>query len=81
MTEIPGYTLAQLEDYRDKHRPVGGFLRALLANDLMSAVLRADSENIHALPAITHWAIANLPSHAWGSYAQVAAWTDPGNLV
>jgi hypothetical protein len=52
----------------------GGFLVAVLANDLRAAVQRADTINQHALAAHMDFLCTAAPAAAWGSYAQVAAW-------
>jgi len=48
-------------------RPTGGFLEAVLQNDLMEAVLRADDTNRECLPAILAFVYNNVPSPMWGS--------------
>lgn len=62
-----------LEAYLLNHRPIGGFLQACLANDLRSALARADYDNKSAvvLQDIV-WFIANeLP----GPAHDYRAWT------
>ena len=49
---IPEYTMESLREYLLEGTPVGGFLRAVLENDLFGAVGRADPENQAALPKI-----------------------------
>ncbi len=71
---IPGYTMTTLENYIDRGVPTGGFLRAVLGNDLQEAVARADENNIVALPAIVGWLSCNAPSACWGSPKLVADW-------
>lgn len=47
--------------------PVGDFLQAVLANDLMESMCRADSDNLEALPHIVAWIYQELPRSLWGS--------------
>lgn len=53
---------------------LGGFLSAVLSNDLKEAVGRADADNIVALPAIVSYSRHKLPAICWGSPAAVHAW-------
>ena len=48
-------------------RPTGGFLEAVLSNDLMQAVMRADTVNREYLPAILSFVYENVPGYMWGS--------------
>lgn len=75
-TIVVGHLLSTLRLYIDAGVPTGGFLRAVLANDLNEAVGRADSENIHRLPAIVAWIYNEAPSPCHGSYAAVDSWLD-----
>ena len=52
--------------------PVGGFLTAVLANDLHRAVQIADSVNIRFIPEIVAYVVWKLPLNTYGSYEIVA---------
>ena len=52
-------------------RPTGGFLEAVLGNDLMEAVMRADAVNRECLPGILAFVWENVPGDMWGSPAAV----------
>jgi hypothetical protein len=61
--------------------PLGHFLYALLTNDFMGAVRRADEEN---LPALGNWGtyLYNYaPSRCFGSVERVHVWQDKGGLL
>ena len=61
------------------HRiPTGGFLHALLANDLREAFAKADSTNRFKLFEITSYCWNEIPSACWGSYEKVADWLEKG---
>lgn len=45
----------------------GSFLRAVLSNDLMGAVRRADPESLASLPALCCWIYNAVPRHVYGS--------------
>ena len=64
---IPSHTLAALNRYVEHKLAPGGFLTAVLSNDLFGAVARADSENLVALPDIVKYIYNELPSDCWGS--------------
>ena len=45
----------------------GSFLKAVLRNDLQSAVGAADEWNLYSLPAIVRWCYWELPANLWGN--------------
>ena len=75
-TEIPSHTEEALRLYVDKGLPTGGFLYAVLTNDLFGAYSRADSENLAAMEAIVRYVYNKLPIGAWGSPENVKNWLD-----
>lgn len=66
--------LEALNAYAEHGRPVGDFLTAVLANDLMEACGRADDYNLPNLPAFSAWVYNECPSPAHGSREKVRAW-------
>ena len=54
----------------------GGFLDAVLQNDLLLAVIRADNTNLEALPDIVKWIHWEAPKVSYGSRETVLAWID-----
>ncbi len=62
-----------LNDYVGYGVNPGGFLRAVLENDLHGAVARADAQNMAMLRLITQHVYNCLPDSAWGSKAKVEA--------
>lgn len=71
---IPPMTLESLEAYRWQRRPTGGFLRAVLANDLLLATQMADCHNRAAFFDICEYVWMELPTASYGSYDAVASW-------
>jgi hypothetical protein len=59
---------------------VGGFVTAVLHNDLSEAVGRADEECLAALSTIVQYVYNEVPGAAWGSKEKVAAWQVKGGL-
>lgn len=71
---IPKHTQGAIERWVDHGLFPGGFLEAVLTNDLFGAVGRADSENIRALKDIVMFVYNEVPSSAWGSKEQMQAY-------
>lgn len=60
--------------YVEHHIEPGGFLRAVLENDLVLAAGKADSVNAAALRDWAVWLYCDCPSELWGSKTKVNAW-------
>lgn len=54
--------------------PGGGFLDAVLRNDLSGAVGRADSRALENIPHIVAYLYNDCPSGCWGSDERVKMW-------
>lgn len=63
-----------LDLYGREGRPVGGFLRASLENDFVSAAWKADDQNQIALPAVICYIYGNLPANCHSSPRHVREW-------
>jgi len=72
--EIPARFKESLDAYSKTGRPTGGFLGAVLANDLFEALGRADTEAEASLGAIVRYIYNKLPMACWGNYDKVEAW-------
>jgi hypothetical protein len=73
---IPDHTKAALDRYVEHKILPGGFLLAVLSNDLFGAVGRADSQNLAALPDIVKYVYNEMPSASWGSQDMVYKWVE-----
>ena len=73
---IPEYTLNQLDCYVEDRLIPGGFLLAVLSNDLFGAVNRADSANQAALADIVKFVYNRMPAGCWGSQEKVYAYVE-----
>jgi hypothetical protein len=60
--------------YITQRRPVGGFLMAVLSNDLAQAAVRADPITGLWLREVVLFLFNHAPSQCWGSPAAVEAW-------
>jgi len=63
-----------LAKYVYERVPPGGFLQAVLINDLISAVAQADEENIEKIPAYIEFVYNHIPHAAWGTPKKVNDW-------
>ncbi len=71
---IPEHTKDALDRYVNDRLPPGGFLTAVLSNDLKGAVARADHINIQHIPDIVIHCFNEIPSGCWGSPEAVERW-------
>lgn len=60
--------------------PVGGFLTALLCNDLVRAIGNADDTSMGALKVLAAVVYNCLPRDSWGSVVAVDAWKEAGGF-
>lgn len=78
LTGIPDHMVSHLEDYVWDGVEPGGFLSAVLENNLVQAYSRADDENARAME---HWARVlynQVPMAAWSSKDKVSKWCADG---
>ena len=70
----PGNTVGGAKRWIENAIQPGGFLSAVIENDLREAVGRADDKNIHLLPEIIRWWYNNAPAASWGSFDRCRKW-------
>jgi len=63
-----------LKRYVEEGCPTGGFLQAVLENDLKEAFGRADEYNRDTMFHIVSLIYAELPHNSWGSRKRVESW-------
>lgn len=78
-SKVPEHTQEALNRYFIYGLEPGGFLQAVLSNDLTSAVLRADPANRVALSDIVRWIVDNAPDGSWGHLDYYKEWVSKGN--
>src|ERR1035437_2551850 len=82
---IPERMMDELERWVLYGIQPGGFLTAVLENNLRSACEQADDENLHNLPAYVAYLYNNVPADCWGSNEKMKAWhvnlNPPHNLT
>lgn len=75
---IPDHMLEAMIDYRDRGVPVGDFLQAVFANDLLEAAGRADDTNKYLLDKYAMFLYNEMPRGAIGSRAAYKDWLARG---
>jgi DNA-directed RNA polymerase specialized sigma24 family protein len=64
---------AHLKNFQEKRSDPGGFLHAILTNDLFGAIRRADATSAKDFLPICRYVWAELPGNIWGTTDKVAA--------
>jgi len=67
-------TLDIIHRYVNEHAHPGGFVRAVLENNLTQAYGYADAENFASLKEIVKYCYWEIPGDCWGSPEKVRAW-------
>lgn len=70
----------QIQEYVRRGTPPGGFLTAVLSNDLRGAAMMADDQNRHLLYEYVKYLHNNVPALCWGSPERVQEWIERGGL-
>jgi len=73
-SELPEYMRRGMKFYLEYGEMPGGFLTAVLANDLYFAAKLADGTNRFKLLEYIDFFLGSIPSRAWGSYENVYYW-------
>lgn len=77
---VPMHTRDGLELYFFDQCEPGGFLTAVLENNLSGAVCKADLDNLKNLPGIVAFLYNHCPSRGFGSPARVEDWLNPREI-
>ena len=73
---IPSRIIKALSNYAEHGYPVGSFLAAVISNDLMNAVGRADDDNIRVLRSICGFVHNEFPRGSHGSREIYKNWIE-----
>lgn len=79
-SSLPGYMQDVMRLYVEHGIFPGSFLTAVLSNDLMEALKRADDVNRECLPGYGRFLYNEAPCGCYGSPDAVAAWCKRGGL-
>lgn len=72
--ELPEQSKESLYNYFVHGLEPGGFMTAVLTNDLYSAVGRADFVNIDIIPEYAQWLVNRAPRGSYGDGDTVQGW-------
>lgn len=75
---LPAHMRDGAQRYVEDHIEPGGFMTAVLENNLTEAYNRADSTNLACMKDWVMWLYWDCPRNAWGSPAKVKAWLKGG---
>jgi hypothetical protein len=78
---VPEHLIDGLVLYVMHGCPPGGFVEAVLSNDLMGAMSRADEHSRAGLFALCMCLYNDVPAGCHGSAAKVAGWIEHGGLL
>lgn len=74
LKHILGPLIGGFDRYVESGIEPGSFLRAVLENDLMNAVARADMFNVRKLDKICEYMKFYMPYDCWGNKEKVERW-------
>ena len=72
--DIPPHTFNAIKRHVLERKPTGGFMTAVLTNNLRDAFGCADVENLPALHNIVKYLHWEVPAMCWGSPEKVNTW-------
>lgn len=71
---IPETTRESMMAYVEDRREPGGFLSAVICNDLINAVCRADKDNLFVIKEIVQWFYNVAPMGCFGGKQKMVLW-------
>lgn len=71
---IPGHLWHGIKHYVLERQPVGDFLTAVITNNLVRAIQRADARSLEALTDVVRYFYNETPIDCWGSVEKMEAW-------
>lgn len=78
--QLPHNLQAGLVAYINEGTETGGFLRAVLENDLMSAIARADAHSLAWFVPLCQCILHHAPDGCYGSKEKVEKWLEGARL-
>ncbi|MEF8794030.1 hypothetical protein [Thiohalorhabdus sp.] len=70
-----------LHHYITRGDPLGGFLSAVMSNQLVEAYSKADNHNRQHMEAYAFFLFNDAPMDCWGSPEAVQEWAHKGGLL
>jgi hypothetical protein len=81
MFRLTDKNIESLKRYVDQKIPPGGFMHAVLTNDLRRACGQADINNRRKIFEYVEWLYNEAPADCWGSIEKVNAWLDDSTIL
>lgn len=78
---LPFTVIESIQRYVDFGTPPSQFLEAVICNNLVMSVARADERNLQLLPAIVTYLYNEVPAMCWGSREKYQRWIQGGNVT
>ncbi len=75
-SKIPSHFIAGLERYLAFGIHPGGFMRAILSNDLVDVINRADADALSCLRPLSLLVFDCIDTRAWGTRQRVDEWME-----
>ena len=76
---LPPHLQGGVQRYIEQGIPPGGFLTAVITNNLLLAILHADSISLAALPEIVRFFYNEGPAQSWGTDEKMKWWMKTGH--
>ena len=76
---LPPHLQGGVQRYIEQGIPPGGFLTAVITNDLFLAISHADNISLAALPEIVRFFYNETPTMCWGTEEKMKAWIKTGH--
>ena len=73
-SKLPAHDQDGMRRYIEDRIAPGGFLTAVITNNLKEAFLRADQLNLAEMRMIVEWFYWVMPSDCWGSEEAMKTW-------
>lgn len=78
---VPEHMCGAVSRYVIEGAEPGGFLTAVLENNLRESLGRADSHNATHIPKLVDALYYSIPAKSWGSAERVSAWQAMGGVI
>ena len=76
---LPGYMVPAVFNYLENRKVPGGFLSAVISNDLHGAISNADDQNRRVIRSWLKLLYNEFPGNAWGSKEKLTLWLEGGS--
>ena len=80
-SSIPEHMRDAMQRYIENGIEPGGFLSAVLSNDLMGSLRKGDEINQASLLAYARFLYNDAPSGCYGSHAAFVGWCESGGIA